>query len=79
MTSGIVVEEAANVELLRCQDHVELCDALELACRVVEVARALTWERALRQARSDELDASYATAPIRCLHSLLDDSHLGGA
>ncbi|MBM7790031.1 hypothetical protein [Tenggerimyces flavus] len=45
----------------------------------MEVARALTWERALRQARSDELDASYATAPIRCLHSLLDDSHLGGA
>jgi Phosphotransferase enzyme family len=57
----------------------ELVEALELACRVGKVARALTWARAVTQSDPDELDNHYAAAPLQCLRSLLDDSYLGGA
>jgi hypothetical protein len=77
-------------ELLRVRDayleafgdlasHAELVEALELACRVGKVARALTWARAVAQADPDEIDVHFATAPLACLRSLLDDSYLGGA
>lgn len=59
--------------------HGELVETLELACRVGKVARALTWERAVRHTDSEKLDDWYAGAPLECLRSLLDDSYLGGA
>ncbi len=59
--------------------HAGLVEALELACRVGKVARALTWDRALEASPADELDEDYASAPLDCLRSLLDDSYLGGA
>jgi hypothetical protein len=59
--------------------HGELVEAIELACRVGKVARALTWERALRESDPDAVDDFYASAPMLCLRSLLDDSYLGGA
>jgi Phosphotransferase enzyme family len=58
--------------------HRELVETLELACRVGKVARALTWERALR-AQADDAPPDFAAAPIDTLASLLDESYLGGA
>jgi Phosphotransferase enzyme family len=58
--------------------HRELVEALELACRVGKVARALTWERALK-AQGDDAPADFAAAPSDTLASLLDESYLGGA
>jgi hypothetical protein len=77
-------------ELLRIRDaylevfsdlapHGELVGTLELACRVGKVARALTWQRSVQESDPDEIDEFYASAPLRCLRSLLDDSYLGGA
>jgi Phosphotransferase enzyme family len=54
----------------------DLIDALELACRVGKVARALTWNRAVR-ALGDETSREYARAPLDSLLSLLDDDYLG--
>jgi Phosphotransferase enzyme family len=59
-------------------DHADLVDTLELACRVGKVARALTWDRALRALGGDDPEG-FAEAPQSSLHSLLDDSYLGGA
>jgi Phosphotransferase enzyme family len=59
--------------------HSELVEALELACRVGKVARALTWARAVAQSDPCELSEHFATAPLVSLRSLLDDSYLGGA
>jgi Phosphotransferase enzyme family len=59
--------------------HSELVEALELACRVGKVARALTWARAVAQSNPSELTKHFATAPLASLGSLLDDSYLGGA
>lgn len=59
--------------------HSELVEALELACRVGKVARALTWDRALKGLRPEDVQDSFARAPLECLRSLLDDSYLGGA
>ena len=59
--------------------HAELVETLELACRVAKIARALTWNRALRALDADEVDEGWAGAPLACLASLLDGSHLGGA
>jgi hypothetical protein len=58
--------------------HAELVETLELACRVGKIARALTWERALR-ALGDDVDEDWARAPFATLASLLDESYLGGA
>jgi hypothetical protein len=58
--------------------HGELVETLELACRVGKVARALTWERALR-AQGDNAPEDFAGAPMETLSSLLDESYLGGA
>jgi Phosphotransferase enzyme family len=58
--------------------HRELVETLELACRVGKVARALTWERALR-AQADDAPSNFAAAPIETLASLLEESYLGGA
>jgi hypothetical protein len=61
--------------------HEELAATLELACRVAKVARVLTWDRALRAARDqgEEIDDSWARAPLETLASLLDESYVGGA
>jgi Phosphotransferase enzyme family len=56
----------------------ELVETLELACRVGKVARALTWERALRM-QGDEAPLDFVAAPMETLASLLDTSYLGGA
>jgi Phosphotransferase enzyme family len=58
--------------------HAELVEALELACRVGKIARALTWERSVRALGHDS-DEEFASAPLKSLGSLLDDSYLGGA
>jgi Phosphotransferase enzyme family len=58
--------------------HAELVEALELACRVGKIARALTWDRSVR-ALGQDVDEEFASAPLRSLGSLLDDSYLGGA
>jgi hypothetical protein len=55
--------------------HPELVEALELACRVGKVARALTWERATRELAAE--GGEHADAPLETLASLLDDSYLG--
>jgi hypothetical protein len=59
----------------------DLVGTLETACRVAKVARALTWERAVRTAREEgePLDERWAAAPLETLGSLLDTSWLGGA
>jgi Phosphotransferase enzyme family len=59
----------------------DLVVTLELACRVAKIARVLTWDRAVRAARDEgeEVEETWATAPMETLASLLDDSYLGGA
>lgn len=59
----------------------ELAETLSLACRVAKIARALTWERALRSAREqgETLDEFLTAAPLKTLASLLEDSWRGGA
>lgn len=57
--------------------HDELVETLELACRVGKIARALTWDRALRAGDGDP-DAEWADAPFETMAALLDDSYLGG-
>jgi Phosphotransferase enzyme family len=56
--------------------HAELVETLELACRVGKVARALTWARALAASDPGEIDDSFASAPLECLLSLLEDTYL---
>jgi hypothetical protein len=57
----------------------DLVATLELACDVAKIARALTWERAVRAARDEgqDVDAEWASAPFETLRTLLDDSYLG--
>ncbi|WP_246257131.1 phosphotransferase [Amycolatopsis anabasis] len=60
----------------------ELIRTMELACRVGKAARALTWARAMRllgPVAPGTDDDQFASAPMRSLHSVLDDSYLGGA
>jgi Phosphotransferase enzyme family len=59
--------------------HGELVETLEIACRVAKVARALTWERALRAGEDADVDPDFARAPLATLASFLDHSYLGGA
>ena len=58
--------------------HSELVGTLQLACRVGKIARALTWDRALR-AQGYSQAGEFASAPLKCLASLLDESYVGGA
>ena len=57
--------------------HGELVAALELACRVGKIARALTLHRAIGAAGPDEVEERWIAAPVESMVSLLDDSHLG--
>jgi hypothetical protein len=52
----------------------ELADTLALACRVATIARAHTWERALRSAREqgEPLEPRFARAPAETLAGLLE-------
>ena len=52
----------------------ELVETLELARRVATIARALTWERAIRTAREqgEAVDDDWATAPRETLAGLLE-------
>ena len=52
----------------------ELVRTLELACRCAKVARAHTWERAMRLA-GDDADPDFARAPLESLESLLDETY----
>lgn len=56
----------------------ELVEALELACHVGKVARALVWHRALT-AEGPADTGEFAGAPLETLATLLDESYLGGA
>lgn len=58
--------------------HTELVGTLQLACRVGKIARALTWDRALKAQGYDQA-GEFAGAPLKCLVSLLDESYVGGA
>ena len=60
--------------------HAELVDTLALACRVAKIARALTWERAVRATleQGEPVERTWATASAETLASILDDSYLGG-
>ncbi len=57
--------------------HDELVDTLELACRLGKIARTLTWERAYRAARPDQIDERWLSASFETLASLLGDPYLG--
>jgi hypothetical protein len=56
----------------------DLVEALELSCRVGEIARALVWARALEE-YGDQAPDSFQTAPMEHLGALLDESYLGDA
>jgi hypothetical protein len=82
--------KASEVDIERLRDayleafsdlapHVELVETLELGCRVGKVARALTWDRALREFGDAETFKDYVSAPLECLLSLFDESYYGGA
>lgn len=58
--------------------HTELVETLQLACRVGKIARALTWDRSLSAQGYDQA-GDFASAPLKCLASLLDESYVGGA
>jgi hypothetical protein len=58
--------------------HAELVETLQLACRVGKIARALTWDRSLSAQGYDQA-GEFASAPLKCLASLLDESYVGGA
>ena len=51
----------------------ELERVLELACRCAKVARAHTWERAMRLA-GDDAEERFRRAPLESLESVLDES-----
>jgi hypothetical protein len=57
--------------------HAELVEALELACQVGKVARALIWQRALVAMRGEA--GEHAEAPLKSMASLLSESYLGVA
>ena len=52
-----------------------LIEALELACRVGKVARALTWNRAVSSVGDESKE--FEEAPFESLASLLEDNYLG--
>jgi hypothetical protein len=56
--------------------HDELVEVLEVARRVATVARALTWERALADARDqgEAVPEQFAKAPLETLAELLEDA-----
>jgi Phosphotransferase enzyme family len=58
--------------------HAELVETLALACRVAKIARALTWDRALRAAREqgEPADPRWENAAAETLAALLDESYL---
>ena len=60
-------------------DDEELVATFETACHVAKVARALTWDRAVRAARADgaPVDAEEASAPLEWLATVLDASPYG--
>lgn len=57
----------------------ELVAAMELACRVGKVARALTWARVVAAMEPGPDRDEWARAAVATLTSTLDESHLGGA
>jgi hypothetical protein len=59
--------------------HAELVGTLQLACRVGKIARALTWDRALKAQGYYDHAGEFASAPLKCLASLLDESYADGA
>ena len=85
---GFVRNQAESGDIERLRDgylevfgdlgsHAELVEALELACRVGKVARALTWQRAIGALGWDEVDDDWARGPIESMASVLDASYLG--
>jgi hypothetical protein len=54
----------------------DLVEELELACRVGKVARALTWERSIREQGYDEA-GDFARAPLESLDAMLDATWMG--
>jgi aminoglycoside phosphotransferase (APT) family kinase protein len=59
----------------------ELAETLEVACRVAKIARALTWERALRASREqgEPIDPGWSGAAFETLASVLEPSYAGAA
>ena len=54
--------------------HADLVRILELACRCAKVARAHTWERAIRLAGKDAPE-DFRRAPLESLESVLDETY----
>jgi hypothetical protein len=56
-----------------------LVATLERACHVAEIARALTWERAVRTSRNNgsAVDDEWTAAPHETLTTVLHRSYLG--
>ncbi len=88
LRDGTLGTSAVATELDRLRDaylepfadlapHAELVRTLELACRVAKIARALTWHRATGTATDPR--GRWDAAPLACLASLPEPSHLGGA
>lgn len=61
--------------------HEDLVATLDVACRVAKIARALTWDRAVRAARESgqHVREDWAEAPLQTLASILDSSYLDEA
>ena len=59
--------------------HVELVEALVLACRLGKIARTLTWHRAISAEGPDEVPERWLDGPVASLTSLLEDTWLGRA
>lgn len=59
----------------------ELTRTLEIACKVAQVARVLTWVRAIRVAdeQGAELDEQWRTAPTETLAAFAEPGYVGGA
>lgn len=72
------MRDAYLAEFADLAGHAELVETLELACRVGRIARALTWDRAVRAGDDDavEVDEDWRRAPFESLAALLDEPYL---
>ena len=70
------MRDAYLAEFADLADHAELVETLELACRVGRIARALTWDRAVRAGEDDdavEVEEDWRRVPFETLATLLEE------
>jgi hypothetical protein len=73
MLADVRVRDAYLEPFAHLASRAELLEALTLARRVAKVARALTWERALRHVPPEDISEEWADGPYVNLVALLDD------